>query len=80
MAHEVVSQVEVGDILTVKKVFRHLFQAVAGQVHHADRLRHHLYEAIGQRDTESGCLLWVYGGHSLVSVCLCRASIITGLQ
>lgn len=71
MAHEVVSQVKVGDILTVKKVFRHLFQAVTGQVNHADRLRHHLYEARGHRDTESVCLHWAYSGHSLVSVCLC---------
>lgn len=58
MAHEVVSQVKVGDILTVKKVFGHLLQAVAGQVDHADRLRHHLYEARGHRDTESVRLAW----------------------
>lgn len=42
-AHEVVPQVEVGDILAVKQIFRHRLQAVAGQVHQADRLRHHLY-------------------------------------
>lgn len=49
MAHEVVSQVKVGDVLTVKQVFRHLLQAVAGQVHHADGLRHHLRGARGHR-------------------------------
>lgn len=42
MAHEVVSQVKVGDILTVKKIFRHLLQAVTGQVNHTDCLRNHL--------------------------------------
>lgn len=41
-AHEVVSEVEVGDVLAVKEIFRHCFQTVAGEVHHADRLRHHL--------------------------------------
>lgn len=37
-AHKVVSQVEVGDILAVKEIFRHHFQAVAGQVNHANGL------------------------------------------
>lgn len=41
-AHEVVTEVEVGDILAVKEIFRHCFQTVAGEVHHADRLWHHL--------------------------------------
>lgn len=44
MAHEVVSQVQVGDILTVKKTLRHLLQAVTGQVNHADCLRNHLHK------------------------------------
>lgn len=44
MAHEVVSQVKVGDILAVKKIFRQLLQAVTGQVDHADCLRNHLCE------------------------------------
>lgn len=57
MAHEVVSQVKVGDVLTVKKVFRHLLQAVTGQVNHADGLRHHLCEARGHQDTESACCI-----------------------
>ena len=43
-AHEVVSQVEVGDILAVEQVFWHRFQAVAGQIHHANCLRHHLHK------------------------------------
>lgn len=45
-AHEVVSEVEVGDILAVKEIFRHCFQTVAGEVHHADRLRHHLQTTV----------------------------------
>ena len=44
MAHEVVSQVKVCNILTVKKIFRHFLQAVTGQVNHADCLRNHLYK------------------------------------
>lgn len=32
-AHEVVSQVEMGNVLAVKQIFRHCFQTVAGQVH-----------------------------------------------
>lgn len=42
-AHEVVSQVEVSDVLTVKEVFRHRFQTVAGQVNQANCLGHHLH-------------------------------------
>lgn len=38
-----------GDILAVKEIFRHCFQTVAGEVHHADRLRHHLQTtAVGE--------------------------------
>lgn len=44
MAHEVVSQVQVGDVLAVKQTFRHLLQAVTGQVNHADCLRNHLHK------------------------------------
>lgn len=50
MAHEVVAQVEVGDILTVKEIFRHLLQAVTGQVNHADCLRHHLRRHTGHQE------------------------------
>lgn len=40
--HEVVSQIEVGDILTVEEMLRDLLKAVTWEVNSADSLGHHL--------------------------------------
>lgn len=40
--HEVVSQIEVGDILTVEEMLRNLLKAVTWEVNSADSLGHHL--------------------------------------
>lgn len=40
--HEVVSQVEVGDILTVEEMLRNLLKAVTREVNGAESLGHHL--------------------------------------
>ena len=42
--HEVVSQVEVGDILTVEEMLRNLLKAVTREVDSTDALGHHLDE------------------------------------
>lgn len=40
--HEVVSEVEMGEVLAVEEVGRQLLQTAAGQVHRVDPLGHHL--------------------------------------
>lgn len=45
-SHKVVPQVEVGEILTIKQIFRHRLQAVAGQVHQTHCQRNHLHTKI----------------------------------